>query len=163
MWHKKYSCCIICGNIEFPQKYKGLCSMCYPLIKKKEYVNSWNPANILVKSPFYQQYFESIIKSNDFENARNSILTQIDYRIYLYKLLAQSIKVEPIKIEYLLSNICSLVGNTSKCLQNFHGITANYEQFEQLQLRLLAKDLATILCSKPFKIDIWKHTYDKVK
>jgi hypothetical protein len=155
-WSINNERCISCATIEWKHKGNGYCSKCYPIIKKREIIEQWDLSDtttLKVVSPINEQILDQLIRQNNFEKARESLLKQIDARLHWYRRYNSSQEVGSIEIELLLDNIARIT--TSQPL--FHGAQERYQQtFNNEQRQIIYKDLVLILINTRLYLNVWK-------
>ena len=159
IFHQK---CNSCGTKEWKHKGKGFCFKCYPLIKKKETIIQWDASNkktLKAVGPIGVQAINRLISSGDFEKAKESLLSEIDSKLHLYKIYNSEENIEPLTIENFLQRISALTNNVTDS-RLFHGAVTRYQNnFTTDQLKIIGKDLAFILINRKLALNIWRELF----
>lgn len=87
IWSKRFPSCILCDRTLFPHKGYGYCQRCYPLLRLKKDIESWNYDNpesisdkvirMIYSRKGNDQYYRS-----GFEEVKRNYLRQVNDRMY---------------------------------------------------------------------------------
>nr|WP_315246650.1 hypothetical protein [uncultured Flavobacterium sp.] len=157
-WNKNYNKCLSCEGTEWEYRAKGYCTKCYPLIKLKTVLESWNskdPKTIIPIGPVNQITINLILHSNKVNDVKKGLIDKIDSQIHLYKLY-NSPTGDAMTIEFLIERVVSFTNNLNND-KLFHGAVTRYrDNLNAQQRKIILKDLAYILINRRVKFDVWE-------
>lgn len=158
-WSKFHHQCNSCGTEKWKHKGNGFCIKCYPLIKKKETIIQWDESNsttLKAVGTIDIQAINLLICSGKLKKAKDSLLSQIESQLHLYKIYNSQNGINPLTIENLLERISTITNNVSDS-KLFHEAVSRYNNnFTSDQLTIIGKDLAFILINRKLILNIWR-------
>lgn len=158
-WGRKYTACVSCQTIIWEHKRNGLCSKCYPLVKKREIIEKWDIKNkntLISVSPIDNEIMEHLVRCGEVDVARKSLIRQINSRLEMFKRYNSPGQVNGYDIENLLEKIASITNNISE-KKLFHSKACCYDEpFTNEQRQIIYKDLLFVLINRKLDLNIWR-------